>query len=140
FEDQIDEVFNDTLIVKTFQNVDNYPDQVSSISQKFASENIYFYVYRDNQIVHWSTNVYVPVTDVGLRRATSYLQSENRTFVVRKKELQHGISILALVPIKDNFQTANKLLESSFLPRIGVKNIEIAQYNDDQNIRNIYSK
>ena len=140
FEDRIEEVINDTLVSKTFQNVDNYPVQVSTISHELAQENIYFYIYRDNQIVHWSTNIYVPVTDVGLRRETSYLQSENRSFLVRKKELNHGISVLALVPIRDNFQSPNKFLGNNFLPDIDVNNIEIAQYNDDKHIRNIYSK
>ncbi|MGO3305936.1 MAG: sensor histidine kinase, partial [Sphingobacterium sp.] len=140
FEDRIQDVLNDTLVSKTFQNVDNFPIQVSTISNELAQENIYFYIYRDNQVIHWSTNIYVPVTDVGLRRETSYLQSENRSFLVRKKELNHGISVLALVPIRDNFQSTNRLLKNSFLPDINVNNIEIAQYNDDKNIRNIYSK
>ena len=140
FEDRIEDVLSDTLVSKTFQNVDNYPVQVSTISHELAKENIYFYIFRDNQIVHWSTNVYVPVTDVGLRRQTSYLQSENRSFLVRKQELNHGISVLALVPIRDNFQNPNRFLKNSFLPNIDVNNIEIAQYNDDKNIRNIYSK
>lgn len=140
FEDRIDEILSDSLIVKTFQNVDKYPIQLAQITNKISKEFIFFYVYRDNQIVHWSTNIYVPVTDVGLRSRTSYMQSENRSFLVKKKDLQHGISVLALVPIKRNFENPNNYLTNNFLSIIGVKNIEIAQYNDNKNIRNIYSK
>ncbi|WDF69379.1 HAMP domain-containing sensor histidine kinase [Sphingobacterium oryzagri] len=140
FEDRIDEILSDSLIVKTFQNVDKYPVQLAQITDDIGKEFIFFYVYRDNQIVHWSTNIYVPVTDVGLRSNTSYLQSENRSFLVKKKELKHGISVLALVPIKRNFENPNNYLTNNFLQVIDVKNIEIAQYNDNKNIRNIYSK
>ncbi|KGE14048.1 ATP-binding protein [Sphingobacterium deserti] len=140
FEDRIDEIFGDSLIVKTFQNVDKYPVQLQQITNQISQELIFFYIYRDNQIVHWSTNIYVPVTDVGIRPKTSYLQSENRSFLVKKKELNHGISVLALVPIKRNFENPNNFLNNNFLNTIGVKNIEIAQYNDNKNIRNIYSK
>ncbi|MFD2967120.1 ATP-binding protein [Sphingobacterium bambusae] len=140
FEDRIDEILGDSLIVKTFQNVDKYPIQLAQITDEISKEFIFFYVYRDNQIVHWSTNIYVPVTDVGLRSRTSYMQSENRSFLVKKKDLQHGISVLALVPIKRNFENPNNYLTNNFLSIIGVKNIEIAQYNDNKNIRNIYSK
>ncbi len=140
FEDRIDEILRDSLIVKTFQNVDKYPIQLAQITDELSKEFIFFYVYRDNQIVHWSTNIYVPVTDVGIRSRTSYMQSENRSFLVKKKDLQHGISVLALVPIKRNFENPNNYLTNNFLRVIGVKNIEIAQYNDNKNIRNIYSK
>ncbi|TDS14063.1 sensor histidine kinase [Sphingobacterium paludis] len=140
FEDRIDYFFSDSLIIKTFQNVDKYPVQLEQITNEISKELIFFYIYRDNQIVHWSTNIYVPVTDVGIRPKTSYLQSENRSFLVKKKDLNHGISVLALVPIKRNFENPNNFLSNNFLNTIGVKNIEIAQYNDNKNIRNIYSK
>src|SRR5690606_18994861 len=47
---------------------------------------------------------------------------------------------LALVPIKRNFKITNDYLNNSFLSVINVKNIEIAKYDDEKNIRNIYSK
>lgn len=139
FEDRIDQIWKDSLVVKTFQNVDKYPVQLAQMTDDFGKEFIFFYIYRDNQIVHWSTNIYVPVTDVGIRAKTSYLQSENRSFLVKKKDLRHGISVLALVPIKRNFENPNNYLTNNFLSVIDVNNIEIAQYNDNKNIRNIYS-
>ncbi|MFD1769386.1 ATP-binding protein [Sphingobacterium suaedae] len=140
FEDRIDEIWSDSLTLKTFQNVEKYPVQVAKLTDDISKEAIFFYVYRENQLVHWSTNIYVPVSDVGLRSNTSYLQSENRSFLVKKKELNHGISVVALVPIKRNFETTNEYLSNNFLSSIDVRNIEIAQYDDNDNIRNIYSK
>lgn len=140
YEDKIDEIWQDSLVIKTFQHADKYPLQLTSLTTKIAKEFIYFYVYNDNQIVHWSTNIYVPFSDVGLRRPTSIIQTENRSFLTKKKELANGISVLALVPIKRNFTNTNQFLRNNFLSTIGVNNLEIARYDDNKNIRNIYSK
>ncbi len=141
FESKIDQIFADSLIVKTFQNVDRYPVQVAEITNNLTNkETIFFYIYRNYQLVHWSTNIYVPTTDLGFQTNTSFLQSDNRSFLVKRKELANNISVLALVPIKRNFKITNDYLNNSFLSVINVKNIEIAKYDDEKNIRNIYSK
>ena len=140
YEDRIDEIWSDSLVIKTFQHADKYPMQLSNITTELAKEYIYFYIYNDNQIIHWSTNIYVPFSDVGLRKNTSVIQTENRSFLAKKKELTNGISVLALVPIKRNFENTNQFLSNNFLSTIGVKNLEIARYDDNKNIRNIYSK
>ncbi|PRD51258.1 ATP-binding protein [Sphingobacterium gobiense] len=140
YEDRIDELLGDSLIIKTFQHADKYPVQLTNITTELTQEHIYVNIYRDNQIIHWSTNIYVPFSDVGLRRNTSVIQTENRSFLAKKKELTNGISILALVPIKRNFENTNQFLNNNFLSTIGVNNLEIAQYDDNKNIRNIYSK
>ncbi|WP_165793102.1 ATP-binding protein [Sphingobacterium haloxyli] len=140
YEDKIDEIWRDSLIIKTFQHADKYPVQLTNITTELAKEHIYVNIYSDNQIIHWSTNIYVPFSDVGLRRNTSVIQTENRSFLTKKKELTNGISILVLVPIKRNFENTNQFLNNNFLSTIGVNNLEIAQYDDNKNIRNIYSK
>ena len=140
YEDRIDEIWTDSLVIKTFQHANQYPVQLANLTKAYKKEFIYFYVYSDNQIIHWSTNIYVPYTDVGLRHNTTVIQTENRTFLAKKKELTNGVSVLALVPIKRNFSHTNQYLENNFLSSIGVNNIDIAQYDDDKNIRNIYSK
>lgn len=141
FEDRIDEIWEDSLVIKTFQHADKYPAQLTNYTTKLAKEEfIFFYVYNDNQVIHWSTNIYVPFSDVGLAKSTSVIKSENRLFLTKKKELTNGISVVALVPIKRNFENTNQYLQNNFLSTIGVKNLEIARYDDSKNIRNIYSK
>lgn len=140
YEDRIDEIWSDSLIIKTFQHADKYPAQLTNITTELSKEHIYFYIYNDNQIIHWSTNIYVPFSDVGLRKNTSVIQTENRSFLAKKKELTNGISVLALIPIKRNFENTNQFLSNNFLSTIGVNNLEIARYDDNKNIRNIYSK
>lgn len=140
YESKIDNIWNDSLILKTFQHADKYPVQLTNLTSAFAEEFIYFYIYSENQVIHWPTNIYVPFSDVGLRNSTSLIQTENRSFLAKKKELEHGISVLALIPLKRDFQNTNQYLSNNFLSTIGVNNLEIAQYDDNQNIRNIYSK
>ncbi|WP_223857713.1 ATP-binding protein [Sphingobacterium micropteri] len=140
YEDRIDDILRDSLVIKTFQHADKYPVQLANLTTKLAKEFIYFYIYNDNQIVHWSTYIYVPFSDVGLSEKTSVIQTENRSFLTKKKELTNGISVLALVPIKRNFENTNQFLHNNFLSTIGVNNLEIAGYDDNKNIRNIYSK
>ena len=101
---------------------------------------MFFYIYKHHELVHWSSNIYVPVTDLGVRPGTSFIQSENRSFLFKKKELANNVSVLAMVPIKRDFERPNAYLNNSFQPVVNVKNIEIATYNDTNNIRNIYSK
>src|SRR5690606_25572604 len=60
YEDRIEEIWRDSLVLKTFQHADKYPVQLSNLTTKLAEEHIYFYIYNDNQIVHWSTYIYVP--------------------------------------------------------------------------------
>src|SRR5690606_33327481 len=139
-EDRIGEIWGDSIIIKTFQHADKYAVQLTNITTEHDKQNIYFYIYNDNQIIHWSTNIYVPFSDVGLRKNNSVIQTENRSFLAKKKELTNGISVLALVPIKRNFENTNQFLSNNFLSTIGVNNLEIARYDDNKNIRNIYSK
>lgn len=140
YERSIDALWEDTLAVKTFQNADRYPVQISDISAKLAKENIYIYIYKDHQVVHWSNNVYVPSSDLGLRHSTSVLQTENRSFLVKKRILENDISVLALVPIKSNFETVNQYLKNEFIGISDVGNLEIATYDDQINVANIYSQ
>lgn len=140
FEDRIDEIWADSLSLKTFQNVEKYPVQVADLTQKLTQEFIFLFIYKNHQLVHWSNNIYVPVTDLGLKNKTSFAQSENRSFLLKKIDLKNNISVVALVPIKRNFDTTNEYLTNSFTSNIDVKNIDIALYDDNTNIRNIYSK
>lgn len=140
FEDRIEEIWADSLMLKTFQHVEKYPVQIADLTNKLNEEFIYFYIYKNHRLVHWSNNIYVPVTDLGLKNHTSFAQSENRSFLLKKKELQNNTTVIALVPLKRNFDATNEYLDSKFTANINVKNIDIANYDDSENIRNIYNK
>ena len=140
FESRIDEVWADSLSVKTFQNVEKYPLQVADLTSKLKKEFVLIYIYKHHELVHWSDNSYVPATDLSLKPKISFLETQNRSFLVQKKELKNNISVVALVPLKRNFDASNDYLNNDFLANINVKNIDIAQYDDNTNIRNIYSR
>src|SRR5690606_20626318 len=59
-EDQIDEIFADTLLQKIFANGERYPLQIREISKKYQEEFIILYIYKNNLPIFWSSNIYVP--------------------------------------------------------------------------------
>lgn len=141
-ENKIESILRDSVTIKTFENVDKYPLQTAEITEKLkANDFILFYIYKNHQLVHWSSNAYVPVTDVGFKGSTTYIKTENRSYVVKKKELKNNISVLALIPIKRDFNSTNEYLTSKFQPGIfNSKNVDVAEYADTDVVRNIYSK
>lgn len=140
-EDQIDEIFADTLLQKTFANSERYPLQIREIAKKYQKEFIHLFVYKNNRPIFWSSNIYVPETIQGLRDATSYISVENRSFITKKKQINDEISVLALIAVKRFFSTTNDALQPAIVHRlVASKNLEIAEFGDSDNIRNIYSK
>jgi len=140
FENKIDEVWADSLSIKTFQNVEKYPLQVAELTSKLKKDFVLIYIYKHHELVHWSDNNYVPATDLGLKNKISFLETTNRSFLVQKRELKNNIAVVALVPLKRDFEASNEYLNDDFISNINVKNIDIAKYDDNTNIRNIYSR
>lgn len=139
-ERAIENLLKDSITIKTFENVDKYPLQVSAISQRMAKQGILIYIYKDHKPVYWGSNIYVPLNDLGFKTNTSFIRTENRTFVISKKDLNHGVTIIALIPIKRSFNSNNEYLESIFSPKLlKTNNLDIANYSDTKNIKNIYS-
>ncbi|WP_293913281.1 MULTISPECIES: sensor histidine kinase [unclassified Sphingobacterium] len=140
-ESIIEDLFADSTIMKTFKNVEQFPLQSADILEKFASEKgVFLYLYKDSKPVLWSTDVYVPVTDAGLKSNTTYMIENNRSFVVKKKTAG-DVNILALVLVKRLFNSNNEYLKNTFNKQlIDDSNLEIADYTDIQNIQNVYSK
>lgn len=139
-EKNIHALFADSIAMQVFQNADKYPLQASQISDKLLKKGIYIFIYNNHKPIQWSSNVYVPLTDLGLKEGTSFIRTENRSFLVQKKQLKNDISVVAGVPIKRNFQSNNEYLQSIFSPQIlKTNNLDIASYNDTNNIQNIYS-
>lgn len=140
-EREIDNIFADSLLLKTFANSDRYPLQIREISKKHQENFIYLYIYKNNKPIFWSSNIYVPETTKGLRDGVSYLSVENRSFLVKKKQINDDITILAMVVVKRFFKSTNEYLKPAIIHRlVSSNNLEIADFGDSQNIKNIYSK
>ncbi|HMR18494.1 MAG TPA: hypothetical protein PKA53_04270, partial [Sphingobacterium sp.] len=140
-EREIENIFSDSLLLKTFANSDRYPLQIREISKKYLEKFIYLYVYKDNKPIFWSSNIYVPETTDGLKKDATYVIAENRSFVIKKKQINDEITILALVVVKRFFKSTNESLRPAIMHRlVSSNNLEIADFGDNQNIKNIYSK
>lgn len=140
-EDQIDKIFADTLLQKIFANSERYPLQIREISKKYQEEFINLYIYKNNLPIFWSSNIYVPESIDGLRDNASYISIENRSFITKKQKINDEITVLALIAVKRFFSTTNQALQPAIVHRlVASKNLEIAEFGDNENIRNIYSK
>lgn len=140
-ENQIDHIFADSLYLKTFVNSDRYPLQIKEISKRYEEEDIYLYLYKNSKPIFWSSNMYVPETDAGLKNNVSFINPENFSFVVKKKKITDEISILALIPIERSFNASNGYFKTTqFFSFLKADNIRLANLGDSENIRNIYAK
>ncbi len=140
-ESMIEDLFADSTIMKTFKNIEQFPIQSSEILEKFSDEQrILLYLFKDGKPILWSTDVYVPVTDAGLKPTTTYILESNRSFIARQKKVG-DINVLALILVKRFFNSNNEYLKNTFAKDlIGNNNLEIADYTDTRNIQNVYSK
>lgn len=140
-ENLINNIFTDSLYLKTFINSDRYPLQIKEISKRYESDDIYIYLYKNKKPIFWSTNMYVPETEAGLKNDVNFIKTDNFSFVVKRKKITDEISILALIPIERNFNASSKYFKTTqFFSFLDTDNLRLANFGDSENIRNIYSK
>lgn len=134
------DTFSDPEKLKIFENVENYPLQISEISDAYKRQSIYLVFFKDDKPIHWNSNTYIPEERLDVTNESRFLKTKNRSFIVRKIDLEKNISVAATIPIQRKFNSNNEYLEDSFNSQlIKENNIDIADYNDTENIRNIYS-
>jgi hypothetical protein len=139
-EREIDQIFTDTLLLKTFSNSERYPLQIREISKKYQQRSINLYVYKHNKPIFWTSNIYVPESIEGLREGVSYITVENRSFIIKKKQINDDIAILALITVKRFFKSSTDFLQPAIMHRlVGSDNLEVADFGDSQNIKNIHA-
>lgn len=98
------DAFSDPAKLKIFENVENYPVQISEISDEYKKQSVYFVFFKDNKPIHWNSNTYIPDSQLDIGSETRFLKTTNRSFVVRKLVLKNNISVVALIPIKKKLQ------------------------------------
>lgn len=140
-EKLIDEIFSDSLYLKTFVNSDRYPLQIKEISKKYEADQIYLYLYKNKKPIFWSSNMFVPETEAGLKNDVSFIKMDNFSFVVKRKKLAENMSILALIPIERTFNASSGYFKTTqFFSFLRTDNLRLANFGDSENIRNIYAK
>ncbi|MCA5006067.1 ATP-binding protein [Sphingobacterium bovistauri] len=133
-------IFSDSILHKTFVNSERYPLQVREIANKYDSEQIYLYIYKNSKPIFWSSNIYVPDTDLGLKDGISYILADNFSFIVKKKKLTAELNIVALIPIDRQYNTSYKAKNSqNYFAATSNTQLQVAKFGDNEEIRNIYS-
>ena len=141
-EKVVEELFADSLALKTFENVERYPTQALEMTQSFHEEElIFFYVYKNNKPIFWSSNLVVPPSDRPFVQDATFIDTEPRSYIVKKKKLAQDMSVVALILVRRAFNHSNTYLTNRFYKNIiPSDNLEIAQYSDNDIVRNVYSK
>lgn len=139
-EQIIDQIFADSILKKTFVNSERYPLQVREIANKYLEQQIYLYLYKNSKPIYWSSNIYVPETDAGLKEGINYINGDNFSFIAKKTILAGGIHLLAMVPIERQYQT-NYVARSNqkYIGTLTSTQLQISKFEDSDEIRNIYS-
>ena len=56
-EKKVDRIFNDSLLLKTFKNYDQYPIAVYQAFEKFkTNEKVFLFLFKDHEPKMWSTH------------------------------------------------------------------------------------
>lgn len=140
-EQIIDEIFGDSILQKTFINSERYPLQVREIANEYKEKQIYLYLFKNSSPIYWSTNIYVPETDAGLKEGISYINGDNFSFLAKKKILPGGMHLVALTPIERQFQT-NYIARArqNYIGALTTTQLQVSKFGDSDDIRNIYSQ
>ncbi|MFD2742797.1 MULTISPECIES: sensor histidine kinase [Sphingobacterium] len=142
-EKVVEDLFTDSLALKTFANVERYPTQALQLTKNLSSDDqlTYFYVYKNNKPIFWSSNLLVPPSDKTFVQETTFVDGEPRSYIVKKKKIDSEMSVIAVILIRRAFNHSNSYLSNRFYKNIiPSDNLEIARYSDDDIVRNVYSR
>ncbi|MCL8000862.1 hypothetical protein M8994_21970, partial [Brucella sp. 21LCYQ03] len=141
-EKVIEELFADSLALKTFENVERYPKQALDMTKSYLDDElVLFYVYKKNVPIFWSSNLIVPPSDRPFIQDATFINTEPRSYIVKKKDIGQDMSVMAIILVRRAFNHSNPYLTNRFYKNIiASDNLEIAQYSDNEIVRNVYSK
>ncbi len=137
----IEDLFTDTESVKKLTNVRQYPLETARILNDAYEKNLIFvYIYENNNLIQWGTNIYVPDDPNHLNEGENFIYETNRYFIAVKKTIGSHI-LVALIPTKRNFQDRNLYLDNNFYANLDPdRNLQLADYKDTKGVENVYSK
>jgi len=138
----IEDLFQNEAELKVLKHTEEFPIESAKILDKYKDNHfVYLFVYKYNEPVQWSTNVFVPPTDLMISEKTSFAHDINRSFISKKK-VMGSTTVVALIPLRKSFENSNnEYLYNEFYNKIvPFNNLEIAQYTDNSLIKNIYSQ
>lgn len=140
-EAKIQEVFQDSAAIRLFENVERYPTQVLEFTDDYSDKHfIYFYIFKNKSPIFWSTNKVMPRWEDAARDRPVLVKDKMQTYYLARKDLASDISVLALIPIKREYIFSNEFLSNKFYPQIiPTNNLEIANYDDTEYVKNVYS-
>jgi hypothetical protein len=113
-EKNAETIINSTELI----HVDDNYEKARAIIQKLdANKNIQFYIYKDDALVYWSTNAFIPENiDKLSEHEIHFLKEGNGFYEVKHTESKDGrFNLYALIPVYYQYAIANKFLQNGFV-------------------------
>ncbi len=123
--------------LSTKENVENLkklttnPKTATEVLRYFTAQNIFFQVYRNNQLIFWSDAVIATNNARSIKEGTSFLEHGNGSYEIIKKT-DGNFTMLFFIPIKSRLPFKNQYLnnDNSKDYVINNRNIEVADIDD----------
>lgn len=124
-------LLQDQKFSQKLARVDEHVDFQKELIQHYAKEKgICFIVYREHQLLFWSSDLVAFDSDLGIEEGSSFLDMGNGYYESIKFS-KGNISIVGLIPIKSKYNIRNDFLSSAFSADLtNNKHINVASYQD----------
>lgn len=103
---------------KELLNVSNDYIQSGAIIKKLSgNSNIQYYIYKDDALIYWSTNAFIPENIGKLSEHEIHFLKEGNGFyeVLHSESINKRLHIYALIPVYYQFAIENKFLKNGFV-------------------------
>ncbi|MBD3748006.1 MAG: GHKL domain-containing protein [Sphingobacteriales bacterium] len=126
------EYINNSNNFNLLKKVSSDADLAIKTTQYFKTKNIYFQIFKNNQLTFWSDNIISANNVQSLKDGTSFVGYNNGWYEVVKKS-DHDFTAAFFIPIKSNYPYQNKYLNNGFNEDLIIDNtIDIASLKDAQ--------
>nr|WP_294897111.1 ATP-binding protein [uncultured Pedobacter sp.] len=130
-ENEVYSFFNDKENLSDLRSLPTNPKVATKILQYFTDRDIFFQIYRNNQLIFWSDAIIATNNVNNFKEGTSFAQYNNGSFEVIKRTDKNFVALF-FVPIKSRspFKGAYLSNDASKDFIIENQNIEIAKISD----------
>lgn len=138
-ESFIYEYINNNTDFNLLKRVSSDANLATKTIQYFKEKNIYFQIFKNNQLTFWSDDIITASNVQSLKDGTSFVSYNNGWYEVVKKS-DNAFTAAFFIPIKSNYPYQNKYLNNGFSKDLIIDNtIDIASLKDPQvaDIKNI---
>lgn len=132
-EDKVYEYLSAKRNISNLKNLTTHPKIATKVLKDFTEENIFFQVYKNNQLIFWSDAVIAANNTQIIKDGTSFVRYSNGSYQLIKKT-DKDFAFLFFVPVKSRLPFKNQYLNNHNSKDyvINSSNIELADIADTE--------